>query len=43
MPLKEYKEKRDFGKTSEPKEGVEKRGSGVPIFVVQKHKAARLH
>jgi DNA ligase D-like protein (predicted 3'-phosphoesterase) len=41
MGLKEYWEKRDFGKTSEP-EGDEKTGGGN-IYVIQKHQARRLH
>ena len=39
-PLKEYKEKRRFGKTPEPTGG---KSSGKNIFVVQKHDASRLH
>ncbi|TXT57070.1 MAG: DNA ligase D, 3'-phosphoesterase domain protein [Promethearchaeota archaeon] len=41
MSLEEYKKKRDFGKTQEP-EGRQK-STGKNIFVVQKHKATRLH
>lgn len=40
-PLKAYKEKRDFKKTSEP-EGLRKT-SGEDIFVIQKHQASHLH
>lgn len=39
---KEYQAKRDFNKTSEPKEGG-KRTSESPIFVIQKHDATNLH
>ena len=39
--LKTYREKRDFGITSEPAGG--KASSGSQIFVVQKHNARRLH
>jgi DNA ligase D-like protein (predicted 3'-phosphoesterase) len=43
MPEKlgEYKKKRDFKKTPEPKGG--KGTNGKPIFVVQKHDASHLH
>ncbi|HSO07045.1 MAG TPA: DNA polymerase ligase N-terminal domain-containing protein [Pelomicrobium sp.] len=39
--LAEYRRKRDFGKTSEPKGGG--RGRGGRRFVVQKHDASKLH
>src|SRR5262245_44795234 len=40
-PLKEYKRKRDFSRTSEP---AAKRGQGAGWqFVVQKHDARRVH
>ena len=43
MPLKEYKKKRDFLKTSEP-EGKSKLGKSKKlIYVVQKHWASHLH
>jgi bifunctional non-homologous end joining protein LigD len=43
MPkLKEYKKKRDFTKTSEPAGAIEKMGKKTK-FVIQKHKARRLH
>ncbi len=42
MGLKEYKKKRDFRKTSEPK-GNEKSGKKQLRFVVQKHAARNLH
>jgi DNA ligase D-like protein (predicted 3'-phosphoesterase) len=37
-----YRDKRDFRQTSEPK-GGERKPSGKPIFVVQKHDASTLH
>ena len=40
--LKEYKKKRDFKRTKEPK-GKKKKSSNQQIFVVQKHDASRLH
>ena len=40
--LKEYREKRDFRRTSEPS-GEQARPSGKPIFVIQKHDASNLH
>jgi DNA ligase D-like protein (predicted 3'-phosphoesterase) len=40
--LKDYREKRDFGRTPEPA-GRESRGAGGPIFVIQKHAASHLH
>jgi DNA ligase D-like protein (predicted 3'-phosphoesterase) len=40
--LKEYKEKRDFSRTSEPS-GEQACPSGKPIFVIQKHDASNLH
>src|SRR3954469_21811007 len=42
MSLKEYKRKRDFGKTPEPQGGDPKAAPGLQ-FVVQKHAASRLH
>jgi bifunctional non-homologous end joining protein LigD len=42
MSLKEYNEKRDFNKTSEPA-GKEKTSKGTLRFVVQKHDASTLH
>lgn len=41
MALEEYKRKRDFKQTPEPPPKVEKRGQRR--FVVQKHRATRLH
>ena len=40
--LKEYKEKRDFRRTSEPS-GDGLQPSDKPIFVIQKHDASNLH
>ena len=42
MGLKEYNQKRDFKKTSEP-EGKEAKASEKLIFVIQRHAATRLH
>jgi bifunctional non-homologous end joining protein LigD len=43
MSLKEYKEKRDFEKTPEPGENEKKSKDKELAFVVQRHKARRLH
>jgi bifunctional non-homologous end joining protein LigD len=45
MGLVEYKRKRDFGKTAEPKGGkpLPKAVKGASRFVIQKHDASRLH
>ncbi|PYK38710.1 MAG: ATP-dependent DNA ligase [Verrucomicrobia bacterium] len=45
MGLAEYKAKRDFGKTAEPKGGkpLPKAVRGASRFVIQKHDARRLH
>jgi len=40
--LKEYKGKRDFSKTPEPK-GRSKKSSKKPVFVIQQHDASRMH
>jgi len=40
--LKEYQDKRDFRRTSEPSAG-ERQAAGEAIFVVQKHDASTLH
>ncbi len=40
--LKEYQEKRDFGRTPEPA-GKKAGASPAPIFVIQKHAASHLH
>ncbi len=42
MPLKKYKEKRDFKKTPEPAAGKKSRGRALS-FVIQKHNATNLH
>ena len=42
MKLEEYKKKRDFRKTTEPKAEV-KKSKDKPIYVVHKHWARRLH
>ena len=45
MGLVEYKRKRDFGKTAEPKGGkpLPKAVKGASRFIIQKHDASRLH
>ena len=40
--LKKYRSMRDFGATPEPAGGKPK-GTKLPIFVIQKHQASRLH
>jgi DNA ligase D-like protein (predicted 3'-phosphoesterase) len=40
--LEEYKGKRDFSKTPEPK-GQSKKSSKKPIFVIQQHDASHMH
>jgi len=40
--LEEYRKKRDFSRTTEPRGGSSK-PSGRPIFLVQKHQARNLH
>jgi bifunctional non-homologous end joining protein LigD len=42
MALRDYKKKRDFSQTKEPRGKVAK-GKGGLVFVVQKHDATRLH
>ena len=42
--LTEYRRKRDFARTAEPKGGTRRgRGRKAPRFVIQKHDASRLH
>jgi len=43
MSLKQYKEKRHFNKTNEPRPEATKSRTGHAVFVVQKHRARRLH
>jgi bifunctional non-homologous end joining protein LigD len=46
MPLREYRAKRDFNVTREPKPAVKKSPKaekGAPLFVIQKHAASHLH
>src|SRR5205807_7872781 len=40
--LKKYRDMRDFGDTPEPSGGKPKKAK-LPIFVIQKHAASRLH
>ena len=42
MPLKNYREKRDFGRTTEP-EGSKKESGDHPVFVIQEHEASHHH
>ncbi|NWG47294.1 MAG: DNA ligase D [Alphaproteobacteria bacterium] len=42
-PLTIYRAKRDFARTPEPSGSGEKRRGGPPVFVVQEHRARRLH
>ena len=41
--LAEYEKKRDFTRTAEPAGGGAPDGNGAPRFVVQRHRARRLH
>ena len=43
MSLEDYRKKRNFSTTGEPKGQATERGSDTLIFVVQKHDASRLH
>jgi bifunctional non-homologous end joining protein LigD len=44
VPLKEYREKRDFDVTAEPKGGrSSKKSSGELLYVIHKHQASQLH
>lgn len=43
MPLKEYRKKRRFSATSEPKGKVSRKKPRQLVFVIQKHQAKRLH
>lgn len=42
-PLAEYKKKRHFEKTPEPKPKIKKSTTKKPTFVIQKHAASHLH
>ena len=43
-PLEEYRQKRDFQKTPEPRgRATAEKGKGELVFVIQKHWATRLH
>ena len=42
-PLEEYRRKRNFRRSKEPKGGQRRSSRGGPRFVVQKHDASRLH
>src|SRR5512142_2682363 len=43
MPLEQYRRKRDFSRTPEPKGSKHGRRKGERLFVVQQHAARRLH
>jgi len=43
MSLNTYKAKRDFGRTSEPAHSRARAGGEGLIYVIQKHRASRLH
>jgi DNA ligase D-like protein (predicted 3'-phosphoesterase) len=43
MSLKTYKEKRDFGRTSEPGSSRKRKAGEGLIYAIQKHKASHLH
>ncbi|MDA2928111.1 hypothetical protein MYX78_12950 [Acidobacteria bacterium AH-259-G07] len=43
MALEKYQRKRDFSKTSEPAGGEGQESKDQPRFVIQKHRAKRLH
>ena len=43
MPLEEYRRKRDFAKTPEPAGATGAAGAARGRFVVQRHRATRLH
>lgn len=43
MSLKEYKSRRDFLKTSEPKAQKDKTKNEEKVYVIQKHNASHLH
>lgn len=43
MVLDEYYKKRNFSKTTEPKEQLKQESKGKPIYVIQRHDASHLH
>jgi DNA ligase D-like protein (predicted 3'-phosphoesterase) len=43
VSLKEYRKKRNFGRTSEPKDSRTKISERRLVYVIQKHLASRLH
>lgn len=43
MSLEEYKKKRDFSKTKEPKESRSMKDSEELVYVIQRHQASHLH
>ena len=42
-PLKKYRQMRNFAQTPEPSGGKPKKKGKLPMFVIQKHAASRLH
>jgi len=43
MKLKDYKEKRNFSKSAEPKESKSRKKAGKLVYVIQRHQASHLH
>jgi bifunctional non-homologous end joining protein LigD len=43
MPLEEYRKKRNFSVTSEPRGRTRRSGRAGGLFVIQKHDATNLH
>jgi DNA ligase D-like protein (predicted 3'-phosphoesterase) len=43
MSLKEYREKRRFTRTKEPRASRKRKLVGGPVYVIQKHRASHLH
>jgi DNA ligase D-like protein (predicted 3'-phosphoesterase) len=41
--LKEYRQRRDFNKTTEPKGSMNPRSTGKPLYVIHLHTATHLH
>ncbi len=43
MKLKDYKEKRNFSNSPEPKESKSRKKAGKLVYVIQRHQASHLH
>jgi len=43
MKLKDYKEKRDFSKSPEPRKSRSKKNTEKLVYVIQRHQASHLH